>query len=248
MSSCHGHVGKAGWVVVGKAGNRSAGRLLALGVPFFRDCAPTRGVSVQSPGSAVTFLAGFCCCCCCRCRSLLSSVLGGSEAAFAGLLEALLLLFRLRLQFLLLHFRDHSSDGAAAALAICSSSDVVRSPVVAFRFLPCPSTDGCPTPGVAPFPTVCGPIPAPVPAVTVCSAALSSCCSAAAPSVGAASPCRCCNARIRRCVFAGRCASPIASFLESSCTQCSSHPPRRARSRRGWSRGWALARAAPLLL
>ena len=55
-------------------------------------------------------------------------------------------------------------------MAICSSSDVVRSPVVAFRFLPCPSTDGCPTPGVAPFPTVCGPIPAPVPAVTVCSA------------------------------------------------------------------------------
>ena len=105
MSSCHGHVGKAGWVVVGKAGNRSAGRLLARGVPFLRDCAPTRGVSVQSPGSAVTFLAGFCCCCCCRCRSLLSSVLGGSEAAFAGLLEALLLLFRLRLQFLLLHFR-----------------------------------------------------------------------------------------------------------------------------------------------
>ena len=103
MSSCHGHVGKAGWVVVGKAGNRSAGRLLARGVPFLRDCAPTRGVSVQSPGSAVTFLAGFCCCCCCRCRSLLSSVLGGSEAAFAGLLEALLLLFRLRLQFLLLH-------------------------------------------------------------------------------------------------------------------------------------------------
>ena len=102
MPSCHGHVGKAGWVVVGKAGNRSAGRLLARGVPFFRDCAPTRGVSVQSPGSAVTFLAGFCCCCC-RCRSLLSSVLGGSEAAFAGLLEALLLLFRLRLQFLLLH-------------------------------------------------------------------------------------------------------------------------------------------------
>ena len=84
---------------------------------------------------------------------------------------------------------DHSSDGAAAALAICSSSDVVRSPVVAFRFLPCPSTDGCPTPAVAPFPPVCGPIPAPVPAVTVCSAARSSCCSAAAPSVGAASTC-----------------------------------------------------------
>ena len=102
---------------------------------------------------------------------------------------------------------DHSSDGAAAALAICSSSDVVRSPVVAFRFLPCPSTDGCPTPAVAPFPTVCGPIPAPVPAVTVCSAARSSCCSAAAPSVGAASPCRCCNARIRRCVFGAMCLS-----------------------------------------
>ena len=27
------------------------------------------------------------------------------------------------------------------------------------------ATDGCPTPGVAPFPTVCAPIPAPVPAV-----------------------------------------------------------------------------------
>ena len=28
--------------------------LLARGVPFFRDRAPTRGVSVQSPGSALT--------------------------------------------------------------------------------------------------------------------------------------------------------------------------------------------------
>ena len=194
---------------MGKAGNRSAGRLLARGVPFFRDCAPTRGVSVQSPGSAVTFLAGFCCCCC-RCRSLLSSVLGGSEAAFAGLLEALLLLFRLRLQFLLLHSFPPTTPPTAPPLRWPSAlrrMSVVRSPVVAFRFLPCPSTDGCPTPAVAPFPTVCGPIPAPVPAVTVCSAARSSCCSAAAPSVGAASPCRCCNARIRRCVFGAMCLS-----------------------------------------
>ena len=95
-------LGKLGGLWWGRLGIDRSGGCSRGAVPFLRDCAPTRGVSVQSPGSAVTFLAG-CCCCCCRCRSLLSSVLGGSEAAFAGLLEALLLLFRLRLQFLLLH-------------------------------------------------------------------------------------------------------------------------------------------------